>query len=59
MNESLLSNIKSVSLSYSEYYNLAKKEVETANADKLLDDEKNALKIKGLSLLNNKNREIL
>jgi hypothetical protein len=46
MNESLLSNIKSVSLCYPEYYNLAKKEVETANADKLLDDEKNVLRIK-------------
>ena len=39
MNESLLSKIKSVGISYREYYDLTKKEIETSDPIRLSDDE--------------------
>ena len=50
MNEGLLNKIKSVGLSYQEYYNLTKKEIETADPNKFTDDEKKRHEDKKLNL---------
>jgi len=50
LNEGLLNKIKSVGLSYQEYYNLTKKEIETADPNKFTDDEKKRHEDKKLNL---------
>lgn len=50
MNEGLLNKIQSAGLSYQEYYNLTKKEIETTDPNKCTDDEKKRHEDKKLNL---------
>ena len=50
MNEGLLNKIKSIGLSYQQYYDLTKSEVETANPEQLDEDQKKKYEDKKLNL---------
>ena len=43
MNKSILDKIKSIGLSYQQYYDLTKKEIETSDPIRLSDDEKKTI----------------
>ena len=50
MNKSILDKIKSIGLSYQQYYDLTKKEIETSDPIRLSEDEKKQLEDKKLNL---------
>lgn len=50
MNESFINKIKSIGLSYQQYYDLTKHEIETTNLDKLTEEQKKSYEDKKLNL---------